>query len=306
MHVRDIGNANNIGALKFGKTRIALSKLDIEPIQGVLVKALGAEAGDDGELKPLRRYIDNDNLFLVLFGDPALAYVNGELFRDEAMLSGGTEFMRHIIGNAALTNANSEKGNFTNTATQFSAQSVFRILIDELTGDDDVLVCDDLGDEWADFIGLSTDERRPSITFYHAKHGQQSLGASPFHVSVSQAEKNLGRMSLAPTTMAQKYQAWDTTYNGPKVASAIPRIVRGGDIAAIQSHVEAVRTAPDVTKRAIIVTSSLSRAAVGETFAQIAAGAPPSAHFVQLYWLLTSYFSSCAELGAVGYVMCQP
>lgn len=306
VHVRDVDNARNIGTLKLGKGRIALSKLDIEPIQGVLVKSIGADAGGDGELKPLRRHIDNENLFLILFADPALAYVNGELFRDEVMLSGGAEFMRHIIGNAALTNANSEKGKFTNTATQFSAQSVFRILIDELSGDDDVLICDDLGDEWADFIGLDTDEHRPSITFYHAKHGPLSLGASPFHVSISQAEKNLGRMSLAPSTMAQKYQAWDATYNGPKVASAIPRIARGGDIAAIQSQVEAIRTAPAATKRAIIVTSSLSRAAVGETFAQIAAGARPSAHFVQLYWLLTSYFSACAELGTVGYVMCQP
>lgn len=306
VHIRAVGNTGNIGPLKLGKARIALTKLDIEPIDGVFVKSIDPDATSVGELKPLRRHIDNNDLFLVLFADPALAYVNGELFRDEVMVNGGAEFMRHIIGHAALANANSEKGTFTNIATQFSPQSVFRILIDELSGNDDVLVCDDLGDEWADFIGLDTDERRPTITFYHAKHGQLSLGASPFHVSVSQAEKNLGRMSLAPSAMAQKYQAWDANYNGPKVASAIPRIVRGGDIAAIETQVEAVRTAPEVSKRAVIVTSSLSRAAVGEAFAQIAAGARPSAHFVQLYSLLTSYFSACAELGVVGYVMCRP
>jgi hypothetical protein len=306
VHVRDAGNTNDIGRLNFGKTRIRLSKLDMAEFNDLFVKDLSGEAGQDAEPAPLRRFIDNENLFLVLFSDPSVAYVNGELFRDEAMLGGGAEFMRHIIANAALDNANSEKGKFTGTATQFSEKSVFRILVDELTADDDVLVCDDLGDEWADFIGLDTDERRPSISFYHAKHGNLSLGASPFHVSVSQAEKNLGRMSLAPTTMGQKYQAWNTTYNGPKVASAIPRIVRGGNIAAIKLQIAAVRAAPEVTKRAIIVTSSLSRAAVEEAFAQIAAGASPSAHFVQLYWLLTSYFSACAELGAVGYVICRP
>jgi hypothetical protein len=148
--------------------------------------------------------------------------------------------------------------------------------------------------------------RTPSISFYHAKHGPLSLGASPFHVSVSQAEKNLGRLPLPPAAMEQKYLAWDQTYNGPNVATAIPRIVRGGEIAAVAAHVDAVRTSPEVRKRMVIVTSSLSRGAVEAAFAQIAAGNAPSAHFVQLYWLLTSYFSACAEVGAVGYVICQP
>jgi hypothetical protein len=41
------------------------------------------------------------------------------------------------------------------------------------------------------------------------------------------------------------------------------------------------------------------------TLADIAAGAAPEPHFVQLYWLLTSYFSACAEVGAYAYVVCQ-
>jgi len=47
-------------------------------------------------------------------------------------------------------------------------------------------------------------------------------------------------------------------------------------------------------------------AATGKTLADIKSGKRPTAHFVQLYWLLTSFFSACAEVGAAGYVICQP
>lgn len=306
VHVRDPGDQDDIGLLKVGKHRIALSKFAYANIGSIVVERLDVELGADAEAMSLRRYIDKQDLFLVLFSDPSLAYVNGELFRDEAILGGGDEFLRHIIGDAALIPADSEKGTPKAVDTQFTPNSVFRILVDSLTPDDNILVCDDLGDEWADFIGLCTDPRRPSISFYHAKHGALSLGASPFHVSVSQAEKNLGRLSLPSAAMAQKYAAWNTTYNGPNVATAIPRIARGGAIAAVEADVDTVRVAPELRKRMIIVTSSLSREAVAQTFAEIAAGDSPTAHFVQLYWLLTSYFSACAEVGAVGYVICKP
>jgi hypothetical protein len=59
-------------------------------------------------------------------------------------------------------------------------------------------------------------------------------------------------------------------------------------------------------RRVFIVTSSLSRASVATTFENAAAGIAPSAHFVQLYWLLMSYFSACNEVSVVGYVVCRP
>lgn len=68
------------------------------------------------------------------------------------------------------------------------------------------MVCDDLGEEWADFIGFRTDPSAPRITFYHAKHGELSLGASPFHVSVGQAINNLGNLSFPASSMPKKYR----------------------------------------------------------------------------------------------------
>jgi hypothetical protein len=83
-------------------------------------------------------------------------------------------------------------------------------------------------------------------------------------------------------------------------------MIRGGGRLEIDHSIQEVRSAPDLLKRVFIVTSSLSRAQVEVAFTTATAGQPPSAHFVQLYWLLMSYFSACAEIGAIGYVVCQP
>jgi hypothetical protein len=54
------------------------------------------------------------------------------------------------------------------------------------------------------------------------------------------------------------------------------------------------------------VISSLSRSDVEEAFAKAARGEALRPNFVQLYWLLMGYFSACTEIGAIGYVVCQP
>jgi hypothetical protein len=166
------------------------------------------------------------------------------------------------------------------------------------------MMCDDLGDEWADFIGFRTDPSAPRVTFYHAKHGDLSLGASPFHVSVGQAIKNLGNLSLPASAMPKKYRRWNRLYTNNRIRTNIPRTCRGA-LADAQAAVEFCRSAPHTTKRVAIVTSSLSKAAVEQTFRDIAAGAPIDPYFVQLYWLLSSFFSACTEVGAFGCVICQ-
>jgi hypothetical protein len=299
--------ARSIGAIRFAKTRIALRQFDFHPLRGIDVEATEHPIGTDEDRRALARYLDREDLFTILFSDPALAYVEGELFRNEAMLDGGANFLRHILPSGILTGATSEKGDFIAGQLAFSQDSVFRHIVDEIAASNDILICDDLGDEWADFIGLSTQSRPPSINFFHGKHGDLTLGASAFHVSVSQAEKNLGRLSLPPDAMEAKYGSWSELYtSGTGVASGIRKIIRGGEITNLRRSIEDVRTAPDAVRHIYIVTSSLSKAAVEAAFADIQTGGRPSAHFVQLYWLLTHYYSACAEMGAVGFVICQP
>jgi phage shock protein PspC (stress-responsive transcriptional regulator) len=197
-----------------------------------------------------------------------------------------------------------EKGTFTEEHVAFDANSTFGVIQSAVADGDEVLVCDDLGDEWADFIGLNNTSSPPRITFYHAKHGELSLGAGAFHISVSQAIKNLQRMSLPAEAMSKKISRWKKQYINGGVTTSIPRIVRGYP-EQLASEFERARSAPDAIRRVFIVTSSLSRGAVEGVLAGISAGRAPDPYFVQLYWLLLSFFSACTEMNALGYVVCQ-
>jgi hypothetical protein len=296
---------DEVGTLRVGKTRITANVNSMELIQGIFVDDLRGDAGQD-EHSPLARFLNAEHLFTVLFSDLSLAYIEGSLFRDNALLAGGETFLKHLITSPELRRATSEKGTFVEGQRKFSARSVFRILIDHIAADSDILVCDDLGTEWADFIGASTSPSASSVSFYHAKHGELSLGASAFHVSVSQAIKNLGYMVLESAQMRRKCDSWEGQYLLDGIQTAIRYILRGGTADSILEQIGAMRTAPNLSKNVYIVTSSLSKTQVATAFADIANGRRPRAHFVQLYWLLTSFFSACSEVGVIGYVVCQP
>ena len=224
-----------------------------------------------------------------LFSDFSIIYLEGALYRDDS-LAGGRSFLSHIRTDPRLNTATSEKGRFSEVHGAFDTDSVFRILVDSIAGRDEVLVCDDLGDEWADFIGVNGGSQPKTISFYHAKHGGLSLGASAFHIAVSQAIKNLGRMNLAAQEIEAKLSKWTTAYSNENVMTLIQRIVRG-DAATLLERINDVLSAPDTIRRVFIVTSSLSRSQLEETFAAIRGGEAPTPHFVQLYWLLMSYFA---------------
>lgn len=295
-----------IGSLRILKSRISFRLSEIAILKGVEVEDIHFPLGLDEGRVHLARYLDREDLFTVLFDEPTLAYVQGELFRNEAMLDGGTNFLRHILTSPTLANATSEKGDFVEGQPEFSEDSVFRQIVDDIAANNNILICDDLGDEWADFIGINSLARPPSICFYHGKHGVLTLGASAFHVAVSQAEKNLGHLTLSPHTLDAKYNSWSQDYtSGSGVLTSIQKIIKGGQVPDIRESINAVRGAPDAVRHVYIVTSSLSKAAVQSVFNDLQNGARPTAYFVQLYWLLTQYFSACAEMGAVGFVICQ-
>lgn len=305
-HIVHPDDQTRIGSVKVGRTRISLPGFTVPSIAGIFVEGVALPVGSDNDRRPLARYLDHEDLFMVLFNDLALAYIDGSLYRDEALLSGGANFLRHLQTEPSLALATSEKGAFVNGQEVFGDASVFRAIVDHVARDADVLMCDDLGDEWADFIGITAFAHPAVVSFYHAKHGRMSLSAAAFHDSVGQAIKNLGRMALPSEAMPAKYTFWETTYRGAGAVTAIPRMIRGGGRLEIEQKIQEIRGAPDLLKRVFIVTSSLSRAQVETSFIATAAGQPPSAHFVQLYWLLMSYFSACTEIGVIGYVVCQP
>lgn len=293
-----------VGEIATNKMRIALRRLTLPALSQVYVEDTKFGVGADNGRVLLKKFIDEQNAFIVLFDQPQFAYLDGSLYQDDSLVNGGELFLGYLFGNTDLAHVVEEKGAFTTAHCTFDNDSTFGTVLSTVAPEDHVMVCDDLGDEWADFIGFRTDPSAPRITFYHAKHGELSLGASPFHVSVGQAIKNLGNLSLPASSMPKKYRRWSRLYTNNRVRTNISRTCRG-TLADTQAAVEFCRNAPHTTKRVAIVTSSLSKAAVRQAFLNIASGAPVDPYFVQLYWLLSSFFAACTEVGAFGCVICQ-
>ncbi|MBW6420826.1 hypothetical protein KX729_05170 [Rhizobium sp. XQZ8] len=291
--------------ISLNKSRISLRSLSLSPAADVEVESLSMPLGEDPERRSLQRYLDETDALIVLFDDFQLAYINGQVFRDEGMQGGGTAFLRYLHPNDALSGVTSEKGNFAAAQVSFEATSSFGAIVDHIAAADEILICDDLGDEWADFIGIRENDGVTQVSFYHAKHGDLSLGAGPFHIAVSQAIKNLANMSFPEERMAAKVLGWGNTYNAPGHATQIPRTIRS-NAPDLLNAVARARNAPEALRRATIVTSSLSKQAVEQAFAEIQTGQPPPPSFVQLYWLLQSFFSACTEVGATGSIVCRP
>ena len=301
---RDPTTGDQAASISLNKSRIALRSMSLPPASDVYVERASGELGD-GDRQMLREYLDEIKALIVLFDDVRLAYIDGQVFRDETLLDGGESFLRYFTASASLVPVISEKGEFAAAQTTFDATSSFRAIIDHIAAADPILLCDDLGDEWADFIGVTDDAGLTQISFYHAKHGTLSLGASAFHVSVSQAIKNLGNMTFPEERLAAKLRLWGSAYNAPNQRTQIHRTIRS-NAADLAVALRRARTAPDARRRAVIVTSSLSRQAVADAFIAIQNGERPAPSFVQLYWLLQSFFSACTEVGANGAVVCQP
>jgi hypothetical protein len=291
-------------SISLNKARIALRSLDLAACEGVEIEDASYPLGEDPDRRPLRYFLDESDAFLVLFDDVRLAYIGGTLFRDETLIDGGAAFLQHLHVSGALDAVTSEKGQFSAAHTAFDNVSTFGAIVGQIAANDTILVCDDLGDEWADFIGVKSDNEVIQVSFYHGKHGALSSGAGPFHVSVSQAIKNLGNMSFPAERMPVKVAGWSAMYANNNHVTQIARIVRG-NAQTLVNDLGATRTAPEVLRRAIIVTSSLSKQAVADTLAAAQAGHAPPASFVQLYWLLQSFFSDCADAGVVGSVVCR-
>ena len=300
------GQQSRAGTLRLNATRISLRAFDRIVFSGVFVERTEYQAGADPDRLSLRTFLDQNDHIIVLFENASLTYLFGTLYRDDAFAAGDQTLIRYLAADGRLQNATSEKGEFAIVQTAFDAHSVFGIVADSVAHEDNILVCDDLGDEWADFIGLNNNGSIPILSFYHAKHGPLSLGASPFHIAVSQAIKNLGRLALPADLMGQKIASWTNPYLNAGIQTNIARVLRGGNAEALEDAFREARLSPSLVKRVCVVTSSLSSQQVADALQAIQHGHAPEAHFVQLYWLLLSFFTACAEVGAVGTIICQP
>ncbi|MBR6438155.1 MAG: hypothetical protein IKS65_03095 [Bacteroidales bacterium] len=259
----------------------------------------------DGESESLIDYVNSNTPYVVYFDQYEYRYTNRKLFKDNSLLGNLEQFTSvfDIKSRLATDSTTSEKGNFSNAHTVFDPSSEFAFFEDEYMGEYDEFICDDLGKEWADHIGIA-DGR---VSFFLSKYHDSQFSATSFQDVVGQALKNLGNMKPDAVVLESRHDDWNKNYNAEHANTKIPRLRKG----------TSVRVAIDRWKKAILnpnlrrdmyliinfiakdhLVNNLSRMQAGEIFGE-------RKQTVQILWLVSSLISQCHEQGVGIHIVCK-
>jgi hypothetical protein len=284
-----------MGTLKKNKATMTIASARLGPL---------AVRDPLGTVTPFTTFLNDEQDFIVSFTAPQYAYFAGNLFEDTRLLGNVPTFMSVVDGACNFAAVTSEKGNLIAGMNDFQNTSLFHLVETQVAVGADIVICDDLGDEWADHICCwETGEKR--LAFYHAKHGAVALGASNFHIVVSQALKNLNRLECSREDVLRKLQQkWGQTIGATNIA----RIRTGGGQPANQmaDRIMAVIAGPTTVKEVGLVVSFISKGALNAALIDLVNGNNNDPEIVQILWLLSAFVTACRAAGARPRIICRP
>ena len=280
-------NASEVGHLVIHSSKISLVCNRLREVE---------VAYQDGTSQSLLQVFNSSGQpFRLSFSEPTYSYAMGQLFRDHRLL-GSRQNLLHLLDASLPSDADEEKGE---NGKRFAATSLFGFVVDTASERDDLLVCEDMGTEWADFVGVSTTKHE--VTFYHCKGGRVDVGASGLHEVVSQATKNLGYLTASSAELSARAARWGGNWKQRPIA----RLQRGASVDSFIDGFSKAVVAPQATRRVMIVTSSLSKSALAQAFENLDHNAPP-ASVVHVLWLLSAFVDQCRAAGALPHIICRP
>lgn len=257
----------------------------------------------DGEGEQnLIEFINKKQNFIINFNKPDYIYFSRSLFQDARLLNIIDPLMEIFCPFSELAAIGSEKGQMKNTLRKFSSDSLFGFIEKTLLPDANVLVCDDLSDEWADFIAIDKDE----LIFCNAKYSTSQMSASDFHVLVSQTQKNLGRF-LATDAEWKSKTKWKDCYVLKGVQTKIKRVRKGQDKNNVIKKILAIQRNVNFQKKIWLVINYISKNELEKEFKDLKAKLANynKPQVVQLLWLITSLVSICSEFGTQVKIACK-
>lgn len=259
---------------------------------------------NNGYARSIVEYINTSNQFIVNFDDLELVYSNRKLFRDTRLLGNIDYFLDAFIPYKELESIVSEKGTFTPVSTHFSPNSCFNFVECNFTEKYNFFVCDDLGNEWADHIGVSHD----TISFYHSKYKDVGYSASAFQDIVGQGLKNISNLSPRDYQLDSKRNIWSSIYNPHGGKSNIARLRKGSNTDDLLNAYKATIKNPNFNREIYLVVNFISKEGLRERLENLryAVAFAERNEVIQILWFLSSFFSVCAEQGIKGYICCKP
>lgn len=261
--------------------------------------------------------VNQEQAFRIITDD-GLLYARGRFAKPRSSLWGAdcspeSRISQIIESVSALDDVTGEKeGKAHRISGHWDSDSVFgRIddgsLFEAAKFQPEVLVCDDLGTEAADFIAFRVSEPR-SIVIIHAKHEKGRGGASgprlsaaAFHVVSAQVQKNMS--FLVPDSAPVDGAKWDKNWQGGEnyVLSRVRRAPTGWSGAKIADEIARLVRSPETTREVWIVAGTgLSHDALVEQENR----SLPKPEAIQLMYLLHGTWNLVSMWGARFRVFC--
>ena len=259
---------------------------------------------DNGNETSLTDYINGKNSFIINFDNIDLAYSNRKLFKDSRLIGSIPNFLKIFKPHIDLNNITSEKGSFLATSTLFENNSLFKFVEDKFQNNFDYFICDDLGKEWADHIGISDNK----ISFFHSKHKTSNASASAFQDIVGQAQKNLGNLTPQDFQLESKRDIWNSNYNSScRVNTSITRSRIGQNSSEIIDQFKETIKNPYLRKEVILVIDFISKSNLEIYLDDLVNGVyfAERNETIQILWFLSSLISSCQELNTEVTIYCK-
>lgn len=306
LEIKQDSSGNNIIYFienKFDKTlRLKINKTSISLHSKILSKVIVTY--DTGEKTTLLSLINKLNAFIISFDNAELIYWNKKLFKDSKLLGNIPHFLKIFRPYNRLSRINSEKGENSNYTKNFSNNSLFNFIEKNIASKSDYIICDDLGNEWADYISIKSHE---SITFYHAKNGKKGMSASKFHDVIAQAQKNLGNIYTNEFELLRKKESWDKVYlHNDYPNSQIRKLRKGISTRNAIDMYKKTLYSPNSKKEVYLVVNFISLSELRSELDKLKNGDKAKNETIQILWLISSFVLSCKELNIDAYITCLP
>lgn len=263
----------------------------------------------DGAQTKLLSFINQNALFQIAFSKCEYIYKGGAISCDANLQQSLNTILSILYPKTSMNKAEYEKvkGNkVTADMTDFGPKSIFHFVESEYFKDSEYILCDDLGDEWADHICLHNN----TISFVHSKYkGKASLSAANFQDVIGQALKNIGHLQ-AGESMGLRRGSFITPYSGSKIQKirkSSKGTINTEKVDAFIKRFDEICYNPNSTREVCLAVDFLSASEFKDAMSKVIKkeGFAHKGSTVQLFWLLASFISACRDADLQCRIICR-
>ncbi len=255
---------------------------------------------DNEKAEKLIDIINHLGCFSVGFDDYKYIYSSKNLYKNNSILSDFDAILSILEPYPELRGVTSEKGDPTTNSVEFDAGCIFNVVENRIFNNAEFIVCDDMGEEWADHIIINGS----TVAFCHSKYKEAaSLSASNFQDVLGQAVKNIGHLIPSDNILENKRERWRHTVRGTQI-----RLCRRGDVSGFINRFKELRVSPNFVKEVCLAINFISKAQLQNVFNKIKNNQElrPKANVIQLAWLLNAFISICKDVDMHCRIFCMP